>query len=61
MIPIANPDLGTPEAESVSEVIHSGMVADGEHVRAFEDAFSEFCNTEYGVATSNGTTALHSV
>ncbi len=36
------------------------MVADGEHVRAFEDAFSEFCNTDYGVATSNGTTALHS-
>lgn len=60
MIPIANPDLGTPEAERVSEVIHSGMVADGEHVRAFEDAFSEFCNAEYGVATSNGTTALHS-
>jgi dTDP-4-amino-4,6-dideoxygalactose transaminase len=60
VIPIANPDLGTPEAESASEVIHSGMVADGEHVRAFEDAFSEFCNTNHGVATSNGTTALHS-
>lgn len=60
MIPIANPDLGTPEVESVSSVIRSGMVADGEHVRAFEEGFSDFCNTEYGIATSNGTTALHS-
>ena len=60
MIPIANPELGTAEAESVSDVIHSGMVADGEHVREFEAAFSDYCNSKHGVATSNGTTALHS-
>lgn len=59
MIPIANPDLGDPEAESVSEVIHSGMVADGPRVREFESSFADYCGVDHAVATSNGTTALH--
>jgi dTDP-4-amino-4,6-dideoxygalactose transaminase len=35
------------------------MVADGTEVRDFESAFAEYCGTKHGVATSNGTTALH--
>lgn len=41
------------------DVIESGRLADGPEVRAFEDAFAEFCDAEHGVATANGTTALH--
>jgi len=59
MIPIANPDLGQSEVERVSDVIDSGMVAAGSIVEEFEDAFAEYCETEYAAATSNGTTALH--
>lgn len=61
MIPIANPELGDTEKESVLNVIDSGMLADGPEVRDFEEEFAEFCGVNYGVATSNGTTALHAV
>jgi len=59
MIPIANPEMGVDEREGVLEVLDSGMLADGPEVRAFEDEFADYCDTGYGVATSNGTTALH--
>ncbi|MDL0141617.1 DegT/DnrJ/EryC1/StrS family aminotransferase [Halobacterium salinarum] len=59
MIPIASPELSEEEKRRVEEVLDSGMIADGPEVRSFEDEFAEFCGTEYGVATSNGTTALH--
>lgn len=35
------------------------MLADGPEVRAFEDEFASYCGAEHGVATANGTTALH--
>lgn len=59
MIPIANPDLGEAEIEAVSDVIESGMVADGPRVREFEENFAAYCGASHAVATSNGTTALH--
>lgn len=59
MIPIANPDIGDREIENIIEVLESGMLADGPKVRAFEDAFASYCGVNHGVATSNGTTALH--
>jgi dTDP-4-amino-4,6-dideoxygalactose transaminase len=58
-IPIADPDVGTAEAERVEAVIDSGRLADGPEVRAFESAFADYCGTDHAVATSNGTTALH--
>lgn len=36
------------------------MVADGPEVRKFESEFAAYCGTEHAVATSNGTTSLHS-
>ncbi|WP_128475869.1 DegT/DnrJ/EryC1/StrS family aminotransferase [Halorussus pelagicus] len=59
MIPIADPEMGEREIERVREVMESGRIADGPEVRAFEEEFAEFCGTDRGVATSNGTTALH--
>ncbi len=59
MIPIADPELGAREKERVEQVIDSGQLADGPEVRAFEAEFAEFCGTAHGVATTNGTTALH--
>ncbi len=58
-IPIAAPDLGAAESDRVKSVIMSGMVADGPTVREFESAFADYCDADYAVATSNGTTALH--
>ncbi|KZN23575.1 aminotransferase DegT [Haladaptatus sp. R4] len=59
MIPIANPELGREEIEATVACIEEGQLADGPEVRRFEDEFAAFCGTEFGVATSNGTTALH--
>lgn len=58
-IPIADPQMGEREIQRVVETLESGMLADGPEVRNFEDEFAEFCDADHGVATSNGTTALH--
>ncbi|RQG96172.1 DegT/DnrJ/EryC1/StrS family aminotransferase [Natrarchaeobius oligotrophus] len=59
MIPIADPKIGGNERDRIEGVLDSGMLADGPEVREFEAEFAEYCGTDHGVATSNGTTALH--
>lgn len=59
MIPIAFPLIGQEEADAAAKVIYSGMLAGGKEVRQFECEFAAYTGTPYGVATSNGTTALH--
>ena len=58
-VPIADPEMGEREIARVREVMESGHIADGPEVRAFEDEFAAMCEADHGVATSNGTTALH--
>jgi len=59
MIPIARPLIGQEEKQAVLEVLESGILAQGPRVRAFEEAFAEYCGVRHAVATSSGTTALH--
>ncbi|WP_042705930.1 DegT/DnrJ/EryC1/StrS family aminotransferase [Methanomicrobium mobile] len=59
MIPIAKPYASEEEATHVREVILSGMMAAGDIVHEFEQKFVDFCGAKYGVATTNGTSALH--
>ncbi len=58
-IMIAAPEIGNEEKSQVEDVLDSGMIADGPEVRRFEEEFADFCGTDDAVATSNGTTALH--
>ncbi|SEM03670.1 DegT/DnrJ/EryC1/StrS family aminotransferase [Haloferax larsenii] len=58
-INIAAPILGDDELSRIETVVESGMIADGPEVREFESEFADDCGVDYGVATSNGTTALH--
>jgi len=58
MIPIAKPLIGEDEIFAVSEVLESGMLAQGRAVDAFERAFAEYIGVKHAIATSNGTTAL---
>ncbi len=60
MINIAKPIITDEEIEAVTEVLKSGMLAHGDKVEKFQKKFAEYVNTSYGVATSSGTTALHS-
>ena len=60
MIPIAEPSLGEEELNNVIEAVKSGWISSkGKFIEEFEDKFARYCGRRYGVATSNGTTALH--
>ncbi len=60
MIPVAHPIIGKEEERLVLKGLRSGWVSSiGVYINEFENKFSKFCNTKYGVTTSNGTTALH--
>ena len=61
MIPIARPDIGQEEIEAVSEVLRSGMIAQGRKVKELEDRWAEFVGVKHAVATGNGTLALMSI
>lgn len=59
-LPVAEPCLGGNELAYVTDCIRSGWISSlGEYIPRFEGLFAEFCGARYGVAVSNGTTALH--
>ncbi len=58
-ISIAKPILEDEEKNAVLEVLDSGILAQGPRVKAFEEAFADFCGVKYAIAVSSGTTALH--
>jgi perosamine synthetase len=59
-IPVAEPTLGDRELEYVIDCVKSGWISSlGEYVQKFEHRFARYCGAEYGVATFNGTVALH--
>ena len=59
MIPIAKPHIGEEEKRLVLEVLESGMLAQGPKVAALEEEFAKLCGVKYAIATTSGTTALH--
>jgi len=60
MIPIAEPLLGEEELNNVIAAVKSGWISSkGKFIPEFEEGLARYCGVEYGVATSNGTTALH--
>ena len=59
-IPVASPQLGNIELKYLTDAFLSTWISSkGEYIDKFEKMFSEYCGVKYGVATSNGTTALH--
>jgi perosamine synthetase len=58
MIPQVRPDIGQEEIDAVSEVLRSGMIAQGSRVADLERRWAEFVGTKEAVAVSNGTVAL---
>jgi perosamine synthetase len=60
MIPIMEPWIDHQEIDRVMDCLNTGWISSqGSYIPEFEKAFTAFCQTRYGVATSNGTTALH--
>lgn len=59
-IPIAEPCIGEEELNNIIEAVKSGWISSkGKFIPEFEEKFAEYCDCKYGVATSNGTVALH--
>jgi perosamine synthetase len=58
-IPIARPLIGEEEIKAVTEVLRSGMLAQGPVVKRFEGEFARSYGVAHAIATSNGTSALH--
>ena len=61
MIPPARPDLGPEEVAAVTEVLGSGMIAQGRKVAELEQRWAAFCGVKHAIAVSNGTVALMSI
>jgi len=59
VIPLYKVILGKEEIKAVTEVLKSGVIAQGSKVAELEEKFAKFIGTKYAIATSNGTTALH--
>ena len=59
MISLAKPAIGREDIEAVVAVLNSGILAQGEKVEEFEQAFAQFIGVKYAVAVSSGTAALH--
>jgi perosamine synthetase len=57
-IPIAKPIIGDEEIKAVSEVLKSGMLAQGESVKRFEEDFSRYLGVKHSIAVNNGTVSL---
>ncbi|MCD4703676.1 MAG: DegT/DnrJ/EryC1/StrS family aminotransferase [Methanosarcinaceae archaeon] len=43
---------------AVAQVLDSGRFIKGNNLRQFEQEFAEFCNTEYAIGVSSGTSAI---
>lgn len=56
---MGRPLLGEEEKNAVLGVLDSGMLAQGPKVKEFEKAFASYIEVKHAIATSNGTTALH--
>jgi len=60
-IPVAQPSLGAAESECVNDALSKGAISGffGEYIAKFEEEFARYSDSEFGVSTSSGTTALH--
>jgi perosamine synthetase len=59
MIPISKPYLTSEEAQAAYDVVMSGWVTQGTRVREFEEKFAACCGSNYAVAVSSCTAAIH--
>jgi perosamine synthetase len=59
LVRLAWPDVGAEEATAVAEVLETGMLTMGSKVAELEAELAGACGTEYAIAVSSGTAALH--
>jgi perosamine synthetase len=59
MIPVNEPLIGDKEIQYVMDCLKTGWISStGKYIEEFEKKWAAYCGMKYGVAVSNGTTAL---
>ncbi len=58
-IPLSSPDIGDLEIEYVTRVLRSNQLSLGPVLTEFEEQFARYAGTQYAIACSSGTAALH--
>jgi len=59
-IPVCVPYLSGNEKKYVLDALNTNWISSaGKYLDAFEEKFSEFCGSKYGVSCANGFAALH--
>lgn len=58
-IPYAKQHITTKDIEAVVRVLKSDYLTQGPEISNFEEAFANYIGSDYAVAVSNGTAALH--
>ena len=60
-IPVSRPHLDDNDRKCVAETLAASEISGtaGTFIPEFESAFAEYCGVPHGVATTNGTAALH--
>lgn len=58
MIPLIHPLISEEAIARVGEILRSGMLVQGEEVRAFEESLAQFVGRKHAIAVSSGTAAL---
>ncbi len=59
MIPVNEPLIGKKEIEYVLDCLKTGWISSaGKYIQEFEEKWAAYCGMKYGIAVSNGTTAL---
>lgn len=60
MIPISQPSITQLEVDYVTDAVRSTWISSlGKYIDQFEAEFAKLCETEYAIAVSNGTVAIH--
>lgn len=60
LIPVCEPMLDGNEIKYVNEALSDGWISSaGKFVSDFEQSFASYSGSKFGIATTNGTTALH--
>ena len=59
MIPVNEPCIGKKEIEYVLDCLKTGWISSaGKYIQEFEEKWATYCTMKYGIAVSNGTSAL---
>lgn len=59
-LPISEPNIDKSELENVIDAVKSTWISSiGKYINDFENNFSSYCGTKYGISVANGTLALN--